>query len=251
MMIPQTAPDFEIALPSMLPQSNYAIETAFDQMPRLFFGGIQTAVPTMQRILVVGSSGAGKSTLSRQLGDVLHVPVIHLDRHFWQAGWQETPFLEWQNRVSKLTAGEAWIMDGNYRNTLEMRLAAADTVVFLDLPRWLCVLQATKRRVQYAWKPRPDIAPGCQERLFDPHFPQFVRHIWAYPQRARAQMMARLAVVQKQKRVVHLTSQTAVSQFLDNPWHYPTGLQQQPTEVACRVDSSAGAQLAFDEGNFC
>ena len=251
MMIPQTAPCFEIDLPSMLPQSNYAIETAIDQMPRLFFGGIQTAVPTMRRILVVGSSGSGKSTLSRQLGGVLHVPVIHLDRHFWQAGWQETPSLEWQSRVRSLTAGKAWIMDGNYRSTLEMRLAAADTVVFLDLPRWLCVLQATKRRVQYAWKPRPDIASGCQEWLFDPQYPQFVRRIWSYPHRARAQLLARLVVVQKQKRVVHLTSQTAVSQFLTNPWHYPAGLQRQPTDVAYRVDGSVGAQLAFDEGNFC
>ena len=44
----------------------------------------------MERILVIGCPGAGKSTLSRQLGEKLGLPVIHLDRLFWKPGWVES-----------------------------------------------------------------------------------------------------------------------------------------------------------------
>lgn len=31
------------------------------------------------KIIVIGSSGAGKSTFSRQIGELLRLPVYHLD----------------------------------------------------------------------------------------------------------------------------------------------------------------------------
>ncbi|WP_158555926.1 P-loop NTPase family protein [Peribacillus glennii] len=38
----------------------------------------------MKRILVVGCSGAGKSTLARQLSQLVGIPAIQLDAHYWQ-----------------------------------------------------------------------------------------------------------------------------------------------------------------------
>ena len=89
----------------------------------------------MRRVAIIGSSGAGKSTLARRLGERTGLPVVHLDEHFWRPGWVETSRGEWRAVQTALCAQDAWIMDGNYSGTLDVRLARADTVVFLDLPR--------------------------------------------------------------------------------------------------------------------
>lgn len=64
-------------------------------------------------------------------------------------------------------------MDGNYRDTMEMRLLAADAAVFLDAPRSLCLWRVFKRRLSYAGRTRPDMGEGCPERLSA----DFVRYI--------------------------------------------------------------------------
>jgi len=45
----------------------------------------------MNKIAVIGSGGSGKSTFSRKLGNILNLPVYHLDTVYWNPGWIETP----------------------------------------------------------------------------------------------------------------------------------------------------------------
>ena len=174
-------------------------------------------LPQMKRVLIIGPSGSGKSTLARQLGEKLHLPVIHLDKHFWQPGWVGTPHQEWVDKITKLVAGERWILDGNYRHTLDIRLQAADTVIFLDLPRWLCSWRALKRRFQYMRQPRPDITEGCVEKIFDPNFPKFIRWIWGYTNRARPDVVQRLVDLGEEKQIIWLRSPREVKRFLNAP----------------------------------
>jgi len=172
----------------------------------------------MKRIAIIGSSGSGKSTLARQLGANLHLPVIHLDKHYWHPGWIGTPEAEWLEKVEEMVQEERWIIDGNYRSTLPLRLRAADTVIFLDMPRWVCTIRAVKRRIQYATRPRPDMARGCRERLLDPNLLSFLHWVWNYPNRARPDVTQQLQDLGLDKRIVWLQTPAHVRQFLTNPY---------------------------------
>lgn len=110
-----------------------------------------------RRIIVTGLAGSGKSTLSLALGEKTGVPVIHLDLHFWKPGWVAPSEAEWREKQRDVLAGDAWIADGNYHETLDLRLERADTVVFLDMPWWRCSGRALLR----GFKMPGELPEGC------------------------------------------------------------------------------------------
>lgn len=165
----------------------------------------------MERVAVIGPGGAGKSTLARKLGEATGLPVVHLDREHWRPGWVEPPRDEWESRVRELAAGERWIIDGNYGGTMEARLARADTIVFLDFGRLLCLRGAISRRVRYRNRARPDMTAGCDERLTW----EFVKWIWDYRRSRRPGILALLAAAGAQgKRVAILRDRIQAEQFV-------------------------------------
>ena len=115
-----------------------------------------------RRVLVDGMMGSGKSTLARALAARTGLGVIHLDVHYWEPGWVRPSDHEWRERQRELLAGEAWIIDGNYGETLSLRLERADTVVFLDTPWWLCASRAFVRGLR---KPAGEMPEGCTDSL--------------------------------------------------------------------------------------
>ena len=98
-----------------------------------------------RRVIVTGLAGAGKSTFSLALAAKTGLPVIHLDLLFWKPGWVAPSETEWREKQCGVLAGDAWIADGNYDETLDLRLELADTVVFLDMPWWRCAGRAFLR----------------------------------------------------------------------------------------------------------
>jgi adenylate kinase family enzyme len=106
----------------------------------------------MRRIVIMGPLGAGKSTLALKLGRLLGIPVHHLDRLYWGDTWMSTPPVEWQALLSRLVAGESWIIDGNFTSSLPQRLAAADTVIYLDIPPLTSTIRAIGRRIFHWWR---------------------------------------------------------------------------------------------------
>ncbi|KQY50325.1 isopentenyl transferase family protein [Lysobacter sp. Root494] len=164
----------------------------------------------MQRVLVIGAGGAGKSTFAARLGQRTGLPVIHLDREYWQPGWVEPPPEAWKATVARLVAGERWILDGNFGGSLEQRLMACDTVVFMDMPRLQCVWRVLKRRLRHRGSARPDMKPGCNEKLSL----DFLRWIWTYPVRRRPAVLGRLQALRVDQTAVVLRSDAEVEGFL-------------------------------------
>lgn len=165
----------------------------------------------MEKIAIFGCGGAGKSTLARQLGARLGLPVVHLDAEFWRPGWVMTPLDEEIARQSQIVAGPRWIVDGNYGATIEIRLAAADTVIYLDFPRWLCLCRIVRRRIQYARQTRPDMGAGCRERLTL----DFIQWVWNYRRANRPGVMQRLTQAEADgKTIIRLCGPVQVRRFL-------------------------------------
>lgn len=124
----------------------------------------------MKRILVIGCVGSGKSTLSRQLLDILHLPLIYLDQ-IWHLpdGSHISPDL-FDEKLKGILETNAWIMDGNYRRTLRTRLKACDTVILLDLSTKVCLEQA-RQRIGHKREDLPWV-----ETEFDPEFQDWIRN---------------------------------------------------------------------------
>ena len=143
----------------------------------------------MRRVLVIGIPGAGKSTFTRALAAKTGLPIIHLDTEFWQPGWKITPRAEWRPKVAELIARDAWIVDGNFGATLDLRLPRADAVVWFDYPRHICLRRAVWRVLTTYGQVRGDMGLGCPEK-FDLEFP---RYIWDFNAKSRPQLVTMLA----------------------------------------------------------
>lgn len=164
----------------------------------------------MKKIILIGSGGSGKSTLAKQLGNKLKIQVYHLDALFWKPNWVGVPREEQRTVQHDLIKEEKWIIDGNYGGTMDIRINAADTIIFLDIHRTICVYRAFKRIVQYRNKTRPDMGAGCEER-FDL---QFFKWIWEYPKTKRPAIVKRIDQLNKDKRVIILKTPNEVQRFL-------------------------------------
>jgi adenylate kinase family enzyme len=112
--------------------------------------------------------------------------------------------------VEELLSRDAWIMDGNYSGTLAARYKACDTVIFLDMPRRVCIRRVLKRALMYRKKSRPDMAEGCPEKLSW----EFILWIWNYPSRTRPKVLSMLESNPDEKTIVRLRSPSDVKRFL-------------------------------------
>ena len=123
----------------------------------------------MKKVIVIGCPGSGKSTVSRALHNKTGIPLYHLDMMYWNADKttvEKSVFLE---RMSTVLEKDEWIIDGNYGSTMELRMAACDTVIFLDYPLDICLDGIRERR----GKPRSDM-PWIETKE-DAEFIEFIK----------------------------------------------------------------------------
>ena len=124
----------------------------------------------MKKVIVIGCPGSGKSTVSRALHNKTGIPLYHLDMMYWNADKttvEKSVFLE---RLSVVLEKDEWIIDGNYGSTMELRMVACDTVIFLDYPLEVCLDGIKERR----GKPRSDM-PWIETEE-DAEFIEFIKN---------------------------------------------------------------------------
>lgn len=165
-----------------------------------------------KKIAIIGSGGSGKSTLARQLGELLQLPVYHLDSLHWKPGWVPTPDKEWDQLMDELVLREEWIIDGNYGRTMEARLQAADTIIFLDFPTYKCLYGILKRRYQYRGRTRPDMGKGCEEKI---DF-EFFNWILTFRRNKRPGILKQLDEVKDRKNILIFHNRRHVKNFLES-----------------------------------
>jgi adenylate kinase family enzyme len=140
------------------------------------------------KIIIYGNPGSGKSTLALRLHQLLNIPLYHLDQYFWKPNWQEPHRAEYEQIHNQLCDLPEWIIEGVSTSTLEYRLQKADVVIFLDVPRFVCLYRVFKRALLNYGKVNFSSAAGCPERGPDL---KFLKFIWNYDnnQKIRAQAL--------------------------------------------------------------
>lgn len=145
--------------------------------------------------MVLGRGGAGKSTFAVRLGAVTGLPVVELDTLFWRPDMSPTPPHEWVAVQRELAARPRWIADGDLgpHDVPEVRLAAADTVLVLDLPLPVCAWRALRR--------------GREG-------PAFWRWVWAYRRTSLPPLRATIRAIAPGADVRVFRTSRAVARFL-------------------------------------
>ena len=164
------------------------------------------------RIVIRGYSGSGKSTLARRLGERYQIPVLHLDRVHWTAGWTERDDAEKRQIIRDfLDENDSWVIDGNYSALYqERRLEEADQILLLLFGRVTCLGRVLRRYHRYKGKTRPDMGEGCDEKV-DAEFLRWV--LWEGRSRKIRQNYATIAARYPEKTLI-LRNQRALDAYM-------------------------------------
>ena len=167
----------------------------------------------MKRVAIFGNAGGGKSTLARRLSALTRIPLHVIDTMQFRRGGEKVPDDEYRTAHRELIATDAWIIDGfGCVTTAWERFAAADTLIYVDLPLRTHYLLVTKRLIQGFFVPPPGwpegsplwrssmssyrVIPLCHQHL-TPRYRQLVTES------------------SDSKRVHHLRSLAEIDAFLD------------------------------------
>ena len=165
----------------------------------------------MRRVMIVGNSGSGKSTLARKLGEQTGFPVIHIDRLYRDNDWKLKPLNERRHLMEQAVSKPEWIIEGNNSSTFDLRIAKADTLIFLDTPTWLCLVRVLRRVFQNHGEIQSDMPQGCPERVDW----GFMKWIARFSATGRPKILLMMKETQKGITVHHLRNRNDVEKFLN------------------------------------
>lgn len=154
----------------------------------------------MKKVMIIGCPGSGKSTFARKLHEKTGLPLFYLDMLYHRPDRTTVSAQEFDEQLQKILQQEEWIIDGNYIRTIADRLAACDTVFWLDYPLEIC-LQGIEARFG---QPRPDM-PWVETERDE----EFMNFIYEFTQTTRPKIIKLLAESKEKKIIVFYSRKEA------------------------------------------
>jgi len=116
----------------------------------------------MRRVAVFGKPGGGKSTLGKRLSAVTGIKLCSLDLIEYKKNGERVLFEEYSNKHADWIGSDSWIIDGlGPLESFWLRLEAADTLIYVDLPYYVHYWWVTKRLLK-SFVVKPEGWPeGC------------------------------------------------------------------------------------------
>ena len=166
-----------------------------------------------KKIAIIGCAGSGKTTLALRLHKQLNLPLYHLDQYYWLPGWERTDFDMFIQMHDELCDRNEWIIEGSYIRVLTPRLMQADVIIFLDMPRYVCMWRVLKRSFLNWGKVIPGNPEGCRQQIFTRKFLDFLQWTWNFNQRFRPVICKLLEEFKDEKPVYVVRSAQDLNNF--------------------------------------
>lgn len=160
----------------------------------------------MNKAIIIGCPGSGKTTFAEKLQKCTGLPLYYLDAIWHKPDKTHIPREEFDQRIVEIFETPKWIIDGNYKRTIEMRMKQCDTVFLFDLPVEMCLQGATDR----VGKERYDL-PWLETEL-DPEFKQFIED---FPKDTLPYIYELIEKYKDDKRVIIFKSREEADGFIE------------------------------------
>jgi len=179
------------------------------------------------RIAVIGNAAGGKSTMCTKLGATLGLEVYPLDLLQWKPGGIPTPLDEFTEKHNELIRKDHWIIDGwGSWESIELRFAAADTIILIDHGLPVHYWWLFKRQAPHIILPRLSFA---EKRLLLLETWKLGKAMWQVHWHERQKLIKVLDSHREVKRIIQIGSPEELNQFIASVCSLP---QSQLPEIA-------------------